>query len=180
MCVFSHFIFLVKINVGIFRNNPMDIADRLKFVRKKLKLTQESFAISIGLKRDNITSLELRKVKITTLHALAIEHVHGVNKDWLLNGDGEMFIVPPINIKKGKPDKVIKVVSEHQDLIKRFQNPQKAKEFNEFLISVEKHNPEGYENLYGLAKSIYSTTPDGQKKEGLNEIQSTKKQANGN
>ncbi len=69
-----------------------DSIARLKFIRKKMKITQKKLAISIGLKRDHITSLESGKVKFSILHALALEHVHGINKDWLLYGSGDYFV----------------------------------------------------------------------------------------
>lgn len=69
----------------------MNIENRLKYIRKQLRFTQESFAKSIGLNRDSITNLESGKVKISILHALALEHVHGINKEWLLNGEGPML-----------------------------------------------------------------------------------------
>jgi transcriptional regulator with XRE-family HTH domain len=69
----------------------MNIENRLKYIRKQLGFTQESFAKSIGLNRDNITNLESGKVKISILHALALEYVHGINKEWLLNGEGPML-----------------------------------------------------------------------------------------
>ena len=141
-----------------FQNFIMDAAARLKAIRKELGLTQESFAESIGLKRDNITSLELRKVKITTLHALAIEHVHNVNKEWLLDGKGEVFLQKSnLTTTSQSGSKVIKVVTEHQDLVKKFKNPDKAKEFNEYLINIEENDSEGYDELYSKAKTIHQT-----------------------
>ncbi len=57
------------------------------------------------------------------------------------------------------------MIAEHQNLIKEFKDPEKAKEFNEFLVTVEKYNPEGYDGLYGLAKNLYQATPEGKKTE---------------
>lgn len=69
----------------------MDAIDRLKIVRKKLKLTQAQLASDMGLKRDSITSIESRKVKISPLHAIAMEHLYRVNKNWLLSGKVNLF-----------------------------------------------------------------------------------------
>ena len=75
---------------------------------------------------------------------------------WLLTGNEE---------KKGTAGshKNLTII-EHQDVVTRFKNPKKAKEFNEFLIGVEKHNPKGYDNLYELAKSLYESTSEGRSK----------------
>lgn len=41
--------------------------------------------------------------------------------------------------------------------MKRFKNPEKAKEFNEFLVEIEGEDPEGYDELFKEAKAIYKT-----------------------
>jgi len=92
MLIFRHISLLSQ--VKIFKNRhffDMNASARLKLVRKKLKLTQEYLGKSIGLNRGKITSLESGVVKISTLHALALEHVHGINRDWLLEGEGAIF-----------------------------------------------------------------------------------------
>jgi transcriptional regulator with XRE-family HTH domain len=70
----------------------MSIQERLKIVRKNLKLTQKNAAISIGLNPANFRDLESGKVKISTLHGIALEHIHKINSIWLLTGKGEMFL----------------------------------------------------------------------------------------
>ena len=73
----------------------MNSNERLKNARKFLGLTQEKFAIPIGLNQANIRDLESGKVKISTLHALAIENAHGIGATWLLDGRGDMFLEQP-------------------------------------------------------------------------------------
>ena len=114
----------------------MNSNDRLKFIREQLNLTQEKFGKGLGLSRLNITNLESGKVKISTLHALAIEYIHGINKDWLLSGEG----LPINKEEKTEPSNVTKVIVEHQDLIKQFKNPERAKKMNERLIEIEEMN----------------------------------------
>jgi len=70
----------------------MKVQERLQFVRKKLNLTQQSLAISIGLNQANVRDLESGKVKFSTLHAIALEHIHQVNAQWLMTGQGEIFL----------------------------------------------------------------------------------------
>ena len=50
-----------------------------------------------------------------------------------------------------------KVIIEHQDIIRKFKDPEKAKELNEFLIEIEENDPEGFEELYREAKAIAKT-----------------------
>jgi len=154
----------------------MNIAARLKLVRKKLKLTQEKFAISLGLNRDSIASLESEKVKISTLHALALEYVHGVNKEWLLHGKGEMLL--PKNDIRNNNSKLTRIVIEHQDIVKRFKNPEKAKETNEDLINLEDIDEQGYEEARNFIK--FKIKNSDSKKKTTKETSSTKKRrANG-
>ncbi len=123
----------------------MDSADRLKYIRKKLKLTQEKLAISMDLKRDNITSLESRKVKISTLHAIAMEHLYGVNKEWLLYGKGDEFISErPTTIENSN---VTRIIVEHQGLVKQFKDPTKGLLNNKRMIDLEEVSPKLYEKF---------------------------------
>ena len=92
-----------------------------------------------------------------------------VNLNWLLTGEGPVYKdqIPSSEDQKTPSEKTIssdheasnvtKVVIEHQDTIKRFKNPEKAKEFNEFLVEIEDNDPEGYDELYKEAKVIYKT-----------------------
>ena len=60
---------------------------------------------------------------------------------------------------------VTKVVIEHQDVVKRFKDSEKAKKFNEILIDLERDDPEGYDDLYKEAKIIHKTIKRMKKKE---------------
>lgn len=112
----------------------MNSNNRLKTIRDQLGLTQETLGKILGLNRLNVTNLESGKVKISTLHALAIEHVLNVNKEWLLYGKGNPFIDRPET--PAETAEITRVV-EYQDLIKRFKKPELAKEINENLIELE-------------------------------------------
>jgi transcriptional regulator with XRE-family HTH domain len=71
--------------------------DRLKIARMELKLTQEKFGSLLDLSQANIRDLESGKVKLSTLHSLAIENVFAVSASWLMTGNGEMFKRQPAN-----------------------------------------------------------------------------------
>lgn len=69
----------------------MEPKDRLKTARNELGLTQEGFGFPMDLSQANVRDLESGKVKISTLHALAIENIHGLSAKWLMTGNGPMW-----------------------------------------------------------------------------------------
>lgn len=69
---------------------------RVKELRKTLGLTQQEFGQSIKISRSNVAGIESGAVKITDRNLNQICEVHNANKDWLLHGDGDMFI--PISV----------------------------------------------------------------------------------
>lgn len=65
--------------------------ERLKELRKSLKLTQQEFADRIGVKRNTIAQYESgRNAPIDAVITL-ICRTYGVNETWLRTGEGEMF-----------------------------------------------------------------------------------------
>ena len=65
--------------------------DRIKDVRKALKLTQDEFAEKLGLTRGAITNIELHKTEPKPLLINLICTTYNVNENWLRTGEGEMF-----------------------------------------------------------------------------------------
>ena len=65
---------------------------RLKELRKTLKFTQQEFADSLKMSRSNIGSIESGIINITDRNIDIICEKYHVNKDWLLTGEGEMFV----------------------------------------------------------------------------------------
>lgn len=65
--------------------------DRIKEVRQTYNLSQEDFGKRLGVSRGVITNIELNKVSPKPLFIDLICKVFGVNKHWLVTGDGEMF-----------------------------------------------------------------------------------------
>ena len=66
--------------------------ERLKELRKELKLTQQEFANKIGISRGNIGAYEVGKNKISDAVISLICTKFHVNEDWLRTGNGDMFI----------------------------------------------------------------------------------------
>ncbi len=66
--------------------------DRIKKIRKELDLTQQEFADRIGIKRNTLSTYESgRNEPIDAVTSLICREFN-VNKHWLRDGTGEMFI----------------------------------------------------------------------------------------
>ena len=66
--------------------------NRIKQIRKDNKLTQVEFGERIGVKGNTVTNYETGLRNPTDAVILAICREFGINKDWLLTGEGEMKI----------------------------------------------------------------------------------------
>lgn len=66
------------------------LGERLTYARKKKGYTQDSLGESIGVSRGVIFNLEKNKTEPQTIVINAICQTLKINKDWLLNGSGEM------------------------------------------------------------------------------------------
>lgn len=65
--------------------------DRIKELRLALGLNQQEFGARIGIKVSAVSYLESGKSRLTESNAILICREFNVNRDWLLNGTGEMF-----------------------------------------------------------------------------------------
>lgn len=66
--------------------------DRLKQLRKTLKLTQSEFAKKLNLSQNHISSLENGSRVITTRLLNDLEKTFNININFIKSGTGEMFI----------------------------------------------------------------------------------------
>ena len=66
--------------------------NRIKALRKALKLSQTEFAQKLGMTMQGIQKWEYGTVEIKLSSLNLISETFNVNPDWLLNGTGEMFI----------------------------------------------------------------------------------------
>lgn len=66
--------------------------ERIRRIRKELNLTQQEFADSLDTSRNNVAGWETgtRTPSATALALICTRH--NVNKDYLFEGEGEMFI----------------------------------------------------------------------------------------
>lgn len=69
-----------------------NVNNRIRILRKDKKISQKKFAESINLSQNHVCSLEKGLRNITNRTIDDICRVYKVNKDWLINGNGEMYI----------------------------------------------------------------------------------------
>ena len=66
--------------------------ERVKLLRKTLKLSGEKFGEKLGVQRNAISQIETGKNNLSEQMLLAICREYNVNEEWLRTGSGEMFI----------------------------------------------------------------------------------------
>ena len=65
--------------------------ERLKLLRKALKLSQQEFADKIQVNRSTVAGYERGSTNLSERTIADICRVFYVNEDWLRNGEGDMF-----------------------------------------------------------------------------------------
>lgn len=66
--------------------------ERLKILRKTLKMNQQEFSDRIGISQSALTLMENGKRTIRDVYISQMCHEFNVNEVWLRTGEGEMFI----------------------------------------------------------------------------------------
>ena len=69
--------------------------EKLKLIRKALKLTQKEFAKKLGITDSGISRLEKGQNQLTDQMIRSICREFNVNYDWLVSGIGKMFVDIP-------------------------------------------------------------------------------------
>lgn len=69
----------------------MDIAERIKLIRKQLKLSQTAFGEPIGASRNSINDVENGRAKPSNMLISIICREYNVDEIWLRTGIGGMF-----------------------------------------------------------------------------------------
>ena len=100
----------------MIKNNTL-IKDRIKTLRKTLKLSQEQFGKRIYVSQSLLTEMESgnRRVNERTIQLIVKEY--NVNKDWIVTGNGDMFSAPPPDIKK---EQLVKIFCELDDMLQDY------------------------------------------------------------
>lgn len=77
-----------------------EIGARVKKVRLRKGISQEQFGEMIGIKKAAVSKIENGENSLSKGNLLAICRQFNVNKEWLINGNGEMFTL------KSKEDEI--------------------------------------------------------------------------
>lgn len=70
----------------------MSINERLSIIFKSININQTSFAKSLGISVGNISDIMNAKINPSSQSLQKMAEVYHINLNWLLTGDGEMFI----------------------------------------------------------------------------------------
>lgn len=70
------------------------LKERIREIRKTLKLTQVEFGEKIGVKGNTVTNYETGLRNPTDAVLLSICREFNVNEEWLRSGEGDMFQIP--------------------------------------------------------------------------------------
>lgn len=76
-------------------NEVNNLTNRLKQLRKKLKINQTNFGKQLGLTQTAYSMIENGNNPLSDRHIKVICSVYNVNEDWLRTGTGEMFFSSP-------------------------------------------------------------------------------------
>lgn len=71
------------------------VGARFKLIRQFRNMTQKEFSASLGIVQGFLCSIENGKKAPSATLLIALQHLYGINRDWLQNGSGEMFAPPP-------------------------------------------------------------------------------------
>lgn len=82
------------------------ISDRIREIRKLLDLNQAEFGKRLGAGRGAIASYETGRTEPTEVFLDHLSDVFGINKDWLVSGNGDIFL------PKNEDEELLKIVAE--------------------------------------------------------------------
>ena len=140
--------------------NMLSFDEILSRVKQILKTeSDKDVAIAIGMKPNAFYNRKKTK-SVPLAEFVCLANTENVSSEWLLFGRGPInndSMVADPKTKYTPSDKNDVIVVEHSDLVKEFKDQETAKEFNHYLIGIEKEDPEGYEDLFNQAKTIYRT-----------------------
>jgi len=105
-----------------------DIGRRIKIIRNILNLTQKEFANALHIDDSNVRKWESGKVLPNAEKLLIMKEKFKININWLLTGEGEMFIKEEEKIE----DKERDYKKEILEILER-EDEEKVKALAEFL-----------------------------------------------
>lgn len=68
------------------------INKRIKEIREDINLSQQKFGEKLGVSRDVISNIENNRVEVKTVFINHMCEIFNINKEWILTGEGEIYI----------------------------------------------------------------------------------------
>ena len=90
------------------------ICERLKILLNELNISQRQFAMKIRLDTGYFSRIMQGKVNPPDRILLLIENTFNVNKDWLENGQGDIFSNQGVSLAKKQVLESIETLSDEQ------------------------------------------------------------------
>lgn len=91
----------------------MEMSKRLLLARKKLGENQSDFAKGLGMKQGSYSDFERgRRDTFSESTLMLLEINFGINREWLLNGVGEMFLTTAN--KNKETEKLLKTIEDQK------------------------------------------------------------------
>jgi transcriptional regulator with XRE-family HTH domain len=138
----------------------MNLEQRLVKIRKNNKLNAKDISKKIGISERSWYYYEkdASKIQFGTLQKIAKEY--SINFDWLLTGSGEMNIGE--HQSENSQNDILNfppIIEDHFEVIKKFEDHEKALGANEALVFLEKYNPDAYEKALSYIRGLKDGTP---------------------
>lgn len=75
------------------------LADRMRYLRRILRLNQKDLASMLGMGRSQLSMVENNTAGMSARTAVLIEKLFGLSQDWLMTGTGPMFLDWELGVK---------------------------------------------------------------------------------
>lgn len=123
----------------------MTQGERIRELRKALKLTLDRFGERVGVKKSALSQIENGKSGVTDQMIKSICREFDVSETWIRTGEGEMF--PPVDRRTEIARLTRQLLNEEEDSFK-----------NSFISMLADLSVEEWEFLEKRAKQLYEGT----------------------
>lgn len=126
----------------------LGVGKRIKELRATLNLTQEQFAVPLGIDRGHVAGIETGSRNPSEPLIKLIHFIYCVNETWIKTGEGEMFTSPDESLKS--------LMARHgeQATIEAFRRFQISKEVSTDIIDVTGYTRRTYDKEPELKRMV--------------------------
>jgi transcriptional regulator with XRE-family HTH domain len=101
-----------------FKSSLPEIAGRLKQVRNTLDISVDRIAAETGLAKSTVSDAENGNKKPSVVYLFGLLDLYRVNINYVLTGEGEVFLETPGEMKEGDEFKELLYMMENVSLVK--------------------------------------------------------------